>query len=58
MPSAVMSCILQHADIIRIANLSTTNVRHSLDPGAGDFPLERITSFIISVMHQIYTIMI
>lgn len=50
-PSAVMSCILQHDDIIRIANLSTTRMRHSFALGlhAGDFPLKRITSFIISI---------
>lgn len=53
-PSAVISCILQQADIMRIANLSTTKIRHSLVFGfnAGVFPLKRITSFIISVTHQ------
>lgn len=49
MPSALMSCILQHAETIRMANLSTTNIRQStlFDPG---LPLNRITSFIISKM--------
>lgn len=53
-PSAVISCILQQADIMRIANLSTTKIRHSFAFGfnAGDFPLKRITSFIISAKNN------
>lgn len=47
MPSALMSCILQQADTIRMANLSTTNMRHSTLPAPG-LPLKRITSFMIS----------
>lgn len=50
-----MSCILQQDDIIRMANLSTTKIRHSFVLGlhAGDFPLKRITSFIISIRKRI-----
>lgn len=60
MPSDVMSCILQHDDIIRMANLSTTKIRHSFALGlhAGVFPLKRITSFIISTQKQNYNIKI
>lgn len=48
-PSALIACILQQAETIRIANLSTTNIRHSTLPGfGGDLPLKQITSFMIS----------
>lgn len=46
-----MSCILQQADTIRMANLSTTNMRHSTLPAPG-LPLKRITSFIISEIDE------
>lgn len=54
MPSALMACILQQADTIRIASLSTTKMRHSKLPAFDVFfgPLKRITSFIISVKNQ------
>lgn len=58
-PSALMSCILQQAETIRIASLSTTSTRHSTfclfaaaaAPAFREFegaPLNRITSFMIS----------
>lgn len=58
-PSALMSCILQQAETIRMANLSTTRTRHSTfcllaAAAAPAFfellgaPLNRITSFMIS----------
>lgn len=50
MPSAEISCILQHADTILMASWSTTSTRHSMPcPG---FLLCLIASFIISEKHR------
>lgn len=51
MPSAEISCILQHADTILMASWSTTSTRHSIPcPG---FLLFLIASFIISIKTQV-----
>lgn len=56
MPSALMACILQQADTIRIASLSTTKMRHSKLPDFDVFlaDFKRITSFIISEKKNIF----